>query len=563
MTANGASRRLMIIGLDGATLDLIRPWAEAGFLPNFRKLMQEGTWGPLRSTMPPLTPVAWSTFMTGMNPGKHGVFDFTPRKDDSYESSLVKSSTRQAPSFWQLASRTGKQVIVYNVPVTYPPERVNGLMVSGLMTPPGATDASYPPELQKELEETVPGSTNGKVPGYMQGREAEYVEALLNIHSKNMAAARYLMHRQPWDLFVTEFQHTDTIGHSMWKDMDEKGASAPTAVREIVANAIRKCYQDIDSKLGELIKEAGENTYVFVMSDHGHGRLEQRFDVNTWLLQKGYIQFKRDPWTRLKYLFYRLGFYPRHTGAILKRLGIERKALQSGDELVTTTRQLLKHVYLSFQDIDWSRTRAYSVGYCGPIYVNLKGREPHGIVEPGQEYDAVLDQLAADLATLKEPGKDTPLFPEVHIGREAYWGPFADRGPDLLYFPENWSYVSTGVTSFPDTNIFAPSGAKTGTHRPDGILFLSGPGIKKGHEISGATLMDIAPTALALLGVPVPEQMDGHVLEAAMAPDLFQTLNVAYNDSGEGMPELVPVAEMSEEDEAILVSRLRDLGYIA
>lgn len=563
MTVNDAARRVMIVGLDGATLDLIRPWAEAGYLPNFRKLMQEGAWGPLRSTMPPLTPVAWSTFMTGMNPGKHGVFDFTPRKQDSYESSLVKSSTRQAPSFWQIASHAGKRVTVYNVPLTYPPERVNGLMVSGLMTPPGATDASYPPELQKELEEIVPGSTNGRALTFHQGHEAEYVEGLLKIHDENMAAARYLMHRQPWDLLVTEFQHTDTIGHMMWKYMEDKGSSAPGAERDVVATAIRKCYEDIDAKLGQLIEEAGQNAFVMVMSDHGHGRLEQRFAVNTWLLQKGYIHFKSDPWTRFKYLLYRLGFHPRHMGLLVNRLGLMDQVQKSDDELVTSTRQRLKRVYMSFQDIDWSRTRAYSVGYCGPIYVNLKGREPNGIVEPGKDYDTVLNQLAADLATLKEPGSDRTLFPEIHMGREAYWGPFADRGPDLLFFPKDWRYVAVGMTNFADTQPFSPSGFKSGTHRPDGILFLSGPGVNKGCEISQATLMDIAPTVLALLGVPVPREMDGHVLEAPLSRELRGELDVTFASSAGMEPELVPTMQMSPEEEAVLVTRLRDLGYIA
>ena len=239
-----------------------------------------------------------------------------------------------------------------------------------------------------------------------------------------------------------------------------------------------------------------------------------------------------------------------------------QKVLRGDAQWVTSTRQHLKHIYLSFRDIDWSRTRAYSVGYCGPIYINLKGREPHGIVEPGNEYEAVLNQIAADLATLKEPGKDSPLFPEIHMGRDVYWGPHATEGPDLLFFPENWKYVAVGLTSFNDTSPFAPSGLKTGTHRPDGILFLSGPGIKKGQQISGATLMDIAPTALALLGVPVPEPMDGHVLETVMTPELLRRLDIDYTDDKTPEPQLVPVAEMSAEDEAILIARLRDLGYI-
>jgi predicted AlkP superfamily phosphohydrolase/phosphomutase len=554
--------RLMILGLDGATLDLIRPWAEAGILPTFQKLMREGSWGPLRSTMPPLTPAAWSSFITGVNPGKHGIFEFYTSREDRGQALLAQSTSRHAPSLWQIASQAGKNVIVYNVPVTYPPERVNGVMVSGLMTPPGASDACYPPELQPELEKLVPHLGFARHGVFKPGHEAEFVAELIDNHQKNFRILRYLMDRNPWDLLVMVFQHTDTMGHFMWRHMEEKGAGLPDSVREVAANAMQACYQDVDAKLGELIKEAGEGTHVFIVSDHGHGRMMYSFATNTWLHKKGYLRLKQDPSTRLKYLLYRLGFTKGLIFGLLTKLGIGGAIARSDDDKVLTTRRRFRRMFISMEDTDWARTRAYSYGPYGPIFINQRGRTPHGIVNPGKEYEALLDQLIADLLKVKEPGTDQPLFPEIHRGRDVYSGPFVERGPDLVYYPKNWNYAARGNLSFDSRNPITGVIGREGNHRMDGILFLSGPGIEAGCQVSGASIMDVAPTALALLGLPVPQYMDGRVLENVMDPKLRDELSIRYEGETLSMPDFAPVAEMSSEDEAVLIDRLRDLGYI-
>ncbi len=560
--SNEAARRVMIIGLDGATLDLIRPWAEAGILPTFKRLIQNGASGPLRSTMPPLTPTAWSSFMTGVNPGKHGVFEFYANREDSGRSMLVQSGRRQAPSFWQLAGQEGKRVIVYNVPVTYPPERVNGVMVTGLMTPPGAKDACYPPELQPELENIVPHLGFSRHRVFRQGHEDELVRELLQDHAKNFKILRYLMDRNPWDLLVMVFQHTDTMGHFMWRHMEEKGAGLPKSMREVAANAMQECYRDVDAKLGELIREVGEGAYLFVVSDHGHGRQERAFATNTWLLQNGYIKLKQDVFTRLRYMLYRMGFTKMRALGLLIKLGLADAVTRTDDEKIATTKRRFRRVFISLEDIDWTRTRACSFGPYGPIYINLRGRTPQGIVEPGKEYDTLLDQLTADLLQVKEPGTDQPLFPEIHRGRDVYSGPFAERGPDLVYYPQNWKYYSKGNRVFETKECITPVRIQEGGHRMNGILFVSGPGIQPGYQIAGASIMDIAPTALALLGVTVPEYMDGRVLENAMTRGLREQLSVKYTAQSISAPELVPANEMSPEDEEVLVTRLRDLGYL-
>ncbi len=153
---SGRSRRIMILGFDGATLDLVRPWAEAGILPTFKRLMSEGTWGDLTSIMPPVTPASWTAMATGTNQGKHGLFDFFQRDGHGLDSAPVRASDRHGETLWNLLSTAGYRVTVFNVPASYPPDRINGLMVSGLLTPADAKDASWPRHLQQELLKAVP-----------------------------------------------------------------------------------------------------------------------------------------------------------------------------------------------------------------------------------------------------------------------------------------------------------------------------------------------------------------------------------------------------------------------
>jgi predicted AlkP superfamily phosphohydrolase/phosphomutase len=293
-------------------------------------------------------------------------------------------------------------------------------------------------------------------------------------------------------------------------------------------------------------------------------------------LQKGYILLKRNSRTRFKYLLYRLGFTPALGFRLLNALRVAGRMQAFGRPAKGTTKGRLKELLLSVQDIDWSRTRAYSAGYGSPIFVNLKGRQPEGNVEPGKEYDAVVDKLIADLKAAKERGSDSPLFSEFHRRDEIFSGPFIDRAPDLVVLAKNPEFHTAGWKEFDEDPwqsslgddksklrlMFQMRVPYTGNHRMDGILFFSGPGIKTKLELAGASIMDVAPTALSLLGVPVPNEMDGRVLEAAMLPELRDRLNVNFTSGEELRPDLTPVADLSAEDEEILLTRLQNLGYI-
>lgn len=552
---SSTSRRVMIVGLDGATWRLARPWAEAGHLPTFRRLMAEGAWGPLQSVLPPVTPAAWSSFATGLNPGKHGLFDFVGRRAGSYETYVANAGYRDGAPLWQLAGRAGRRVTVFNVPATYPPDPVNGLMVSGFLTPAHATDATWPPSLQAELTQAVPRFTFYPPNIYSPGHEAEFIRAVADLNQATLEAARYLLRRQPWDLFIAVFMGTDVIQHFLWGEM-ERGEGE-------LAGAVLDCYRQMDGVLAELAAGLGPDDYLVLMSDHGFGPLSHYVHVNAWLAEHGYLKFKRTPASALKAMAFRLGFTPLGVYEKLRALGLGGRMQETASERNEWLKALVQKVFLSLPDVDWSRTRAYSLGFGGPIFLNLRGREPQGIVAPGAEYDALLDEIAADLARLTDPQTGQPFVGRVYRREELYTGPHADRAPDLIFVPSDWGHQPFGTHEFASHRWLEPCRDRSGTHRLDGLLLLWGPGVRRGVQVEGAAIVDVAPTVLALLGVPLPADLDGQVLAAALEDELLADLHIAYEDTGERSPAPQPAPEMSAEDEALIRQHLRGLGYVA
>jgi len=555
----------MVIGFDGATLALIRPWAEAGILPPFHRLLVHGAWGPLQSTMPPVTPAAWSSLATGLNQGKHGLFDFFARQEGSYETYVVNATHRHGASLWHSLGQAGHRVTVFNVPATYPPDQVNGLMVSGLLTPTHATDAAWPPELLDELKQAVPDFSFYPPGIFSQGQEVEFVNDVLAWDQMTLRATEFLMEKQPWDFLFTVFIGTDIVSHFMWRHMATQGASASTndpAVKETLANAIQSVYRQADMNLARLLEAVGDDVYIVIVSDHGFGPLDYYMHLNAWLVQKGYLKFKRTPAVLLKHLAYCLGITPLRMLELLRALRLGGRVQQTVSERNAWLKSLVKQVFLSLADVDWTRTTAYSAGYGAPIFVNLKGRQPQGIVEPGAENEALLAQLIADLQALRHPDTGEPYVGEIYRPQDLYSGPYTDLAPDLLPLPRNWRNQGYGVHDFASNRWLEPSPDRTGTHRMDGILFLHGPGVRPGYSVEGASLWDVAPTILALMGVPIPENTDGRVLSAALSEELLSQLAITYSEAVDDTPEQPLTPEMSEEDERAIRERLEALGYV-
>lgn len=556
----------MILGVDGGTLDLIQPWVRAGLLPTFARLMAEGSWGRLRTMIPPVTPTAWSSFLTGMNPGRHGLYDFVGRRRGTYDTWLANASYRTGDPVWRILSRAGRKVTVFNVPLTYPIEPVNGAFVSGFLTPADATDTTWPPELLDEIKRQVP-EFNFSPPGaFSHGEELDFLNAIAELNCTTLRTARFLMEREPWDFFTAVFMGADIVSHFMWRAMIDgrrvdSAAAAPAQAR--MAGAIQECYRQIDAALGELIAAAGPDVHLIVMSDHGFGSLERYIHINAWLRQRGYLRLKRAPFTLLKRAMYRLGINPMSVYETLRRLGFGERMRSNFRRRSTRVQKLIDLGFLSFADVDWARTRLFSMGFAGPIYVNLRGRDPQGCVAPGAEYEAVLEQVTADLRNLRDPETGDALIGEIYRREQLYWGPRVDEAPDLVFMPRDMKDGTFGLMAFGSNRWLTRVADRTGTHRMDGIVFVHGPGVRPGVQLAEASILDIAPTVLALMGEPIPAAMDGHVLERALQPELYAALQVRVADSQAGTPQDAPPSDLTADEEEILRKRLRDLGYVA
>jgi predicted AlkP superfamily phosphohydrolase/phosphomutase len=552
--------KLLVIGLDGGTFDLIRPFAEQGQLPTLKKLMDAGAWSPLESTVPPVTASAWPSFMTGKNPGAHGLFDFMQRRAGSYDLTPVSSRDRDGKAVWEIAGDAGKKVIVMGVPVTYPPTPVNGLMVTGMLTPRGAQDYTYPPELKDELQSRTGEYIVYSDEVYSKGRGKIFLNALHYSIQQRAKAAAYLFHKYDWDLGVLVFPETDTVCHGLWSAYDSThhqhdpaeavGANGHSPLRD----GILEIYRDIDAYLGELIGSFDSDTTLLVMSDHGHGPVRNFLYVNNFLKQRGYLKIKPSPASRAKNLAFALGLTPRTAYTVLLALGLGK--LRRTLDKRRGGRGLLKRFFLSFSDVDWSRTRAYSIGYIGEVHVNLKGREPQGLVEPGAEYEQLRDEIIRDLKglTLKD---GAPLVEHIWKKEEIYHGAHLNQAPDILFLPKNLETIAFGDFEFGSNQIVEPSYGVSSSHRMNGIFIASGPTIQSGAVVQNPRLIDLAPTILHLLGLPVPHEMDGRVLTETLSNAR------AVEFGGSAVRDTRGAGGYSHDEEEEVVGRLRDLGYIS
>ena len=545
---------IFCIGLDGATFDLIKPFIAQGKLPTFHKLMQQGAWSELRSTVPPVTAAAWSSFMTGKNPAAHGLFDFMRRRADSYDLVPVSARERDGKAVWDLIGESGKRVIVMNVPVTWPPAPVNGVLITGMLTPRDTPHYTYPPELADELRAAIGEYVIYSDEVYSHGRGEIFLRALKYSAEQRARAAEYLLHHYPADFFMLVFPETDTVSHGLWWAYDsthhEHNAARAAALRE----GILEIYQHIDTLLARLLEHLPPSGAVLVMSDHGHGPVRHFLYVNNWLAQRGYLRFKPNLASQLKRVAFQLGLTPRLVYSLLLALGLGK--LRRTLDKRRAGRGILKRAFLSFNDVDWSRTRAYSIGYIGEVHINLKGREPQGIVAPGAEYERLREQLIAELRALALPD-GTPVIETIWKKEEIYHGAHLDDAPDILFLPRHLETIAFGDFEFGSNKVLEKSFGVSSSHRMNGMFIASGTGIKNAGEFRGAQLIDLAPTILHLLGLPVPNDMDGRVLTEILA----DARAVQYGGTSAG--HTTPSEGYTEAEEQEVLERLADLGYIS
>jgi predicted AlkP superfamily phosphohydrolase/phosphomutase len=511
--------------------------------------MGEGTSGLLESTVPPVTSPAWPSFATGKNPGKHGVFDFIRATGGDFD--LVNATSLRARTLWQILSDAGRTVGVINVPITYPPPPVNGFIISGMPTPPSAL-FTYPADLLAPYSERLKPYRLGPSVQYKHGNETDFSEDLLDVIERRIEYALRLIADHPCEFLMVHFQATDIMQHALWKYVDAAHPLyEPEAARRF-GPALAKAYELIDGFIGQALERLPQDTDVLVMSDHGFGSLHYVVNLNIYFLERGLLRLKPGAWTRLKAGLFRVGVTPSSVWHLIERAGLQNYVWQ----VSKSTRNRVVGKFLSFADVDWARTRAYAIGHVGQIYINLRGRQPAGSVEPGAEYDAACQAVAAALAELPHPNGSGPLVDRLIWRDEVIEGPYAARSPDCYVVLDGYHSIAFPLFATDSRVITEQIRGDSGCHQPCGILIGRGPHVRPRAVLEGAHITDLAPTILHTMGLPVPDDMDGHVLTDL----LTETGPVTYQRTG--AVRTAQETSFSSEEAAQVEERLRALGYL-
>jgi predicted AlkP superfamily phosphohydrolase/phosphomutase len=548
---------VVIVGWDSASFDVIGPWLEAGELPNLQKLIAEGVSGKLRSTIHPMSGPAWASFMTGKNPGKHGIFDWTRHVDGNYDASLINSTSLRSKTLWKIANEAGFTTGVVNVPVTYPPHAVDGYLVSGLLTPSIKSDFVFPSHLADELHRVTDGYVIHGQEWYMEGKEAVCIEDTLAALEKRGRAVMHLLRTRPCDLDVFVFTATDSIQHRFWKytDPDFPGYKPEYAQH---ADAILRVFQKADTILGEILAQIPEDAAVIVVSDHGAGPLYKLIFINRWLMELGLLKLKDRSATRFKRWLVENQVFLRVYN-ILNKIGLTNLYLR----IPRSKRGQVVSSFLTADDVDWSRTKAYATGDFGQIRVNLSGREPKGIVSPGKEYEELVAFVTKKLYELEDSESGERIVDRVYQKDEIYKGECLELAPDLLFVAQEYAYISSKHFGFEESELMVRSDyANSGNHRQDGVFIAWRKGIKRGEVVQGAQIIDVTPTVLYLMDIPIPEDMDGRVLteifdETYLADHPIRRQRCTAVEKGQGANEAY-----SDQDADQVRRRLEKLGYL-
>ncbi len=546
---------VVVIGLDGATFEVIDPMIAQGELPNLAQLQQQGSYGILHSCIPDLSPPAWTSFMTGTHPGKHGILDFFGQSPDSYEIMFFNASFRKMKPVWTLLSERGKKVCVLNVPLTYPPDKVNGIMISGMDTPDMTSDFIYPASFRKELDEQIGGyRLENPVRNLRQEAIEEQIATLFTGSQNRFDAAKYLLTKENWDLFVMVFEGTDRAQHAFWKYADPQHPDYNDQEAAKYGRVIADTYKDLDAKLGELRRLLPTDTTLIVVSDHGFGPLYTGVMIGKWLEDQGYLSGKT----------------PEHSWKSLVMETASKVipgAVKQQLKTVLGFQNAPKKTPLFFAHLDMEATRVYPIGGHGHLCINLKGRQPAGIVEPGQEYEELRDELIARIQELTDPVTGTGVIKRAYKREEVY-SEYPETTPDIILTWAKGYYAVDPMTQAADAAQTAENELFTrhrwsGIHRPEGIVMAAGRPIKPHVQIEGAQIIDIAPTILSLLFEEIPDTMDGKVLTDLMTETFVKSLPVQYDRvQDNSLADSSPEQAFSEDESEKICDRLRKLGYL-
>ena len=449
-----------IIGLDCATPQLIfDQWRDR--LPNLSKLMESGTYGELESTVPPITVPAWMSMMTSKDPGRLGFYGFRNRADYSYDRmSIANSSAVAEDTVWDIASRAGRRVVLVGVPQTYPVKPTNGYIITSFLTPSTRSQYTYPADLSAEIEALV-GEYMLDVENFRTEEKDDLLRQIYEMTEKRFKVVRHLLREKEWDFFMLVEMGVDRIHHAFWKFFDPQHPKYQP--ESPYAKVVEEYYEYLDGEIGELLGMLDDDTVVLVVSDHGARHMEGGICINEWLRQEGYLALKEEP----------EGIIP-----------------------------------LEKAEIDWDRTMAWGAGgYYGRLFLNVQGREPQGVIAAG-EYESVRDEIVHKLSQITDE-QGTNIGTVSYKPQDVY-GELRNVPPDLMIYFGNLSWRSVGSMGHgrihTRENDIGPDDAN---HAQQGIFIMNDPQRQGRGKLEGLHVMDVAPTVLDALGLPIPTDMRG------------------------------------------------------
>jgi len=529
--------RTLLIGLDGATFTVLDALMAEGVMPNLKAFAERGARAPLASTPNPLTPPAWTSLVTGRTPGHHGIFDFIRVQEgpEGLYFTLNTSFDVRCETIWSIVSRQGGTVTALNFPVSYPPQPVNGYVVPGFVAWKHMRRAVHPPGFYDTLK-TIPGfdvkelsiDMNQELKSIQWIPEDQY-EAWITHHSRRekqwFGIARRVLAEHPTDLIAVLFDGVDKLEHLCWRYLDpELFPAKPTPTEAKIRGWCLDYFRLADDFIGELVALAGPEARVFMASDHGFGATHEVFYANVWLERNGYLAWAETA---------------------------------SKDELgQVSTDRIKSHVV----GIDWTRTTAYALTpSSNGIFIRVADAPGKAGVPPAQ-YESFRRELAARLADVRHPETGARLIQRVMTREEAFPGAAAEQAPDLTLVLADYGFLSVLNADV----IVRPRPEPAGTHRPHGIFFAGGAGIVKGQRLDTLSLIDVAPTLLHSLGLPIPSDLEGRVAVECYEDAALDRLPIRFGEPTRSPEEAAPgaAASMSAADEEKVMDRLKALGYV-
>jgi predicted AlkP superfamily phosphohydrolase/phosphomutase len=527
----------VLIGLDGATFSVLDPLMDDGHMPFLNEFSRNGFRADLRSTPNPLTPPAWTSMITGRNPGNHGIYDFVrwEEREGTVYFTLYNSSDILCETIWSIASRAKQKVIHLNFPIMAPPQPINGLLIPSMVQWRHLRRNVYPQSLVETLKSIPEFNADDWGLTYWEANEAMRERALFPKEEKEWVTRhirrdyqwqvilKYFMQNEPADLTAIVFDGPDKLQHLCWRLIDPDFRQDKLLDWEIrMRDYVIEYFRSVDNYIREIVNLAGDNANVLIASDHGFGPTRYIFHVNKLLEQFGYLAWRDQQ---------------------------NEKARQSSHEW-------------SFANLDWTKTTAYvgtpsSNGIC----IRAAG-EPGENKMKTSEYHSFRDKLTRQLLDYTDPQTGEQIITNVLAREEVYSGPALEKAPDLLLTLSDQSFVSV-VNEEP---VVLKRPKINGTHRPEGIFILGGPAVRSAESGNELSILDVAPTVLYSLGLPIPSKFEGCATQQAFTEDYLRHHPVVISEDDtireSATSSKTEESPFTKEEEGKILARLRDLGYL-